>query len=271
MPDDFEEEPLPAHGRRAAHKLLGQFRRVESLMSPDRIKHEDAAAKWQGAIASKAFDGLSPDRAQDVVGQVLEEPLMHVDVGKHASRRSPATKQGKKSPGARLVAALTLARKDERRRTSSYLVKPDPPAALKPKTPPRWRVVRSPPVLKRLLLQQNRAGHEEQRQGNAPGCGEKRVSWMSAARKANDSLDEFMQLPAPPLPPPGNPAPPAVSNIQDLCLARRRAVMLEMGVDADSLHPTLRGYARPSEAAAAATAAPRGAGDALDAFLAAGV
>ena len=37
------------------------------------------------------------------------------------------------------------------------------------------------------------------------------------------------------------PGAPAVSNLQQLCLARRRAVLLEMGVDETAMHPSLRG------------------------------
>ena len=75
----------------------------------------------------------------------------------------------------------------------------------------------------------------------------KRVSFQQPTQptqQANDALDQFMQR-EPRATAQGSTPPATTSNLQALCLAKRRAVLLEMGVDESELHPSLRGYAAP--------------------------
>lgn len=273
VPDDEEPtEPLTKPRRRS--RLLQQFTRIDTFKSPARLKHEADAERWQCVISEQV--GNDPT----AINQILDDPLMAVGVGK---RRSPAA-QKKQSPGARLRAVITMAARDQKRATTTYLVKPAPPNSKKKlATPPKPRWRRSPRILKQLLasreaeaaqrterwtaaVQHNlRASNQAPaatkdafagvlRAGESPRT-QKRISW------SDDALDEFMQRR--PADAPAAAAPPT-SDLGALCRARRRAVLLEMGVPEHELHPSLRGYSAPRDAEGGA--APE-AGDALDALL----
>ena len=297
VPDDFDgcrgegsSAPPVRKGRRPS-ALLRQFSRIDAFMSPDRLKHEAEAAKWHNAVSTKiAETQISPTRLHEI----LDDPLMAQDVGRHAPRRSPATKLGLKSPGARLKAAIAAAVRSDQRSKRTYLVKAEPPpargrasAATKLKTPPVWR--RSPRALAQILTERNRAAeaapkpsrwasavrqsvgatdHSPAQAKASPRHMKRAVSWAALAPAASevDALDQFMQRPgggsletlAPAV------APPKASDLAALCRARRREVLLEMGMEETELHPSLRGYAPRREAQSAAVAV---GGDALDAFM----
>ena len=91
---------------------------------------------------------------------------------------------------------------------------------------------------KPLVDCQERNGHER--------VAAQEVSFQQPTQptqQANDALDQFMQR-EPQAAAQGAPTGDT-SNLQALCLAKRRAVLLEMGVDESELHPSLRGYAAP--------------------------
>ena len=283
VPDDFKDDSAapPRHSRRSPSGVFSMFSRIDSLMSPARLKHEAAVVKWHKGVKAKMTQAQASPTLS-TLHDILDEPLLEHDVGKHKPRLSPATKMGKKSPAARLASAIAAAMRSEQRSKQSYLVKPAPTlpsgraAAIKAKTPPKWR--RSPKLLKQLLGERERGAelaHTNSRwiaavgqplapKRESPG-GKRTISWAAvggAAALRADALDEFMQRPASEARAIAPAVAPPRSDLQALCRAKRREVLLEMGVSAEDLHPTLRGYApRPEVVPAAAS------GDALDAFM----
>ena len=287
VPDDFKDDAAPPRRKSSPSSgILAMFSRIDSLMSPARLKHEAAVAKWHKGVKAKMTQAQASPTLTTLHDILDDEPLLEHDVGKHAPRRSPATKMGKKSPGARLASAIAAAVRSEQRSKNSYLVKPEPTlpsgrcaAATKAKTPPKWR--RSPRILKQLLGERERGtelahknsrwaaavGHSLATRKESPGTSKRSVSWAAvgaaardAARDA-DALDEFMQRPASEPRAVAAAVAPQRSDLQALCRAKRREVLLEMGVSAEDLHPTLRGYAPRPQVPAAAS------GDALSAFM----
>lgn len=266
VPDD---EPDSSQRR-----LLKQFEKIDDWRPECRAakKHEETGAKlkrfFQNAMAQSH---LSPPCNNPRINDVLDCPLMGVALGKKSPR--PTCFTPKKSPGARIRAAIALAVSSEQKHRT-YLVKP-PSKSKQTKTPPKkplWR--RSPRMLQQVLAQHKEAGKEAELrsarwaaavQSNleartarpsanaSPRKDKRNVSWAAPGaqgREQGDALDQFMQLPA------MAPKEPRASNLAELCRARRREVLLEMAVDADELPAALRGYAPRGQPA-----------DSLDAFL----
>lgn len=277
VPDEELDAPMPTHRPSAGSRLLRQFKRIDLLKLPSserrRIEREEREKSWHSVVEAQ----LSPSHA-DLVAEILDDPLMAVG-------RRPVGGGGKKSPGARLLATIHAAVKDKRRATTTYLTKPAVAGAcsIKPKTPPAWRrSARSPRFLQQAFAQREAAKATEAAKkqsrwaaaikgsmaadGGMPRSGTASVSF--ANDDALDALDQFMQQPArvTTSEAAGVPASPPRSDLQALCRARRRQVLIEMGCEEADLHPSLRGYAAPRREAEAVFDAHVG-GDSLDLLI----
>ena len=238
VPDD--EIVVASHGRgrpRRISRLLQQFSRIDALKSPARVKHEARAQRWRSVVASATQRSPSDPIIHDILD---EQPLLSAGVGRH---KSPAV--CKVSPGARFVKAIALARSDKGR-ASSYLRPLNAQAKVPSPPKPMWR--RSPRSMEKNTRWTRQNLSSIAKSAMAMNVSpRKRVSFQQPTQptqQANDALDQFMQR-EPRATAQGSTPPATTSNLQALCLAKRRAVLLEMGVDESELHPSLRGYAAP--------------------------
>jgi len=281
VPEDLASGEESTRRRRRTSRLLEHFRTVDQLnkSSPE----PDRTAAWHAVVAAQVANSQLSSPC-GLTNAILEDPLMHVGVGN--------VRREKKSPIARFRAAVGMAR--DCKRASSYLAKAAPlaPKAASP-LKAAWR--RSPKLLKAKRAEREAAREREVAEKearwtaavrtnivslarsvlspvvsalspstSAGDAHKERIDWAGLAAQGDDALDEFMQLPAARAEVPSvERAPPQRSDLQAMCMARRRQVMLEMGVGSEELHPTLRGYSAPRTD----VAAPDAVVDSLDAFM----
>ena len=250
QPPVFVPDDIYTYSFRHSTHLIRQFEHIDKLRSSPTTRllqqHLERKSHWHSLVAKSA--AISPSHA-GLVSDLLDDPIMAANL-----RKSPRLLGGgKKSPGARLMQAIAQAAAAHKRGSSSYLCKPAHAAAAapKPKTPPVWR--RSPTArLQRRFAEREAARATDAAQKESRWAAALRGSLAAAAGKTDepatvsfDALDKFMQ-PAAPAPD----APPR-SDLSAMCRARRREVLLEMGMDEADLHPGLRGYAVPRMCGAA--------------------